>query len=993
MVCVDVVRHQRLPSTTVLPTVSGRPAFMAQASAVAAPSWSTAEDAVVLILENPAQRQHKRPGKKNLPKPAYDILKEYFFNVNRYPKKHERLELAARVNRVPGCPPDAYTANNVQGYFATLRTRHPQASTVVVKRELVEEPLSFTFASEPTTNGATIPDSTSSISAAPRKKRKLKATAVAESQATTLASTTSQHPLPSASMDGSISNLFLPAYTPSAASAPSAPPSQKKWTRLKAEGYKILTDFFKNVSRYPTAAQKAELLAAVTSIKGCEGYTIKKMTAYFSRMRIERKEPVAFVKAESPDSHLNAVLPEDTPADGWTSWVALPASSFLHDSSSGPSLVHPPFPEPEPAPLPVTDPLPILQLAPSMPQAQPKPVVQLHSQLQPPAPTPPEAQPPPFCLPQPQTEPTPTLSDPPTTAADGAAEHDPLRNPPDSPSIQPSDAVQSSSSLCSDMLQTNVPAPLELVRPAERGDAVEDSSDPIPTPTPSPKFGSKSTTQPESQSPKRGLTAAALKLLDDHYANVSPSPSTVQSAALAAQVNALSEGVRCTAKQVRKYFKKRRVEDKCEAIKAERMGAGAEEPPLMLAAVVEPGSGSRSDPSLHGVSNADLAASDLAEASPSGLAAPHGGDEVGSASEVVEPASGESLPDMSNADVGTRDLEEPTASSAALARGGGDKQDNDQTVPDIAMDDVPEHSESGDTVPGSPDPDQDREYSDVYAQIPAEEEWTAAKIEAEVEDAECDSELVAGVEPNSNSKLDESLCERDLAEDSATSSVPAPSGRDMDSIDEPVQDTSMDDVPENHELDDDVLGSPEPEHDGQCSGSHAHIHGKEDRRDAQLEADIEHARRNSEAVPEVEPESDSKLEAPESTCEMVEDALTDPAEASDSTLVALEAEDEDSNDRALPEVCSMDDVHESPKPEEATDLGSDRSAPENDTPMDVDPDPVPSAIIQVDVLGLAAQLQRVFSRPPALDEGHPTTFADFATWLEARNVSLVCASS
>ncbi|KAM5530007.1 hypothetical protein V8D89_016328, partial [Ganoderma adspersum] len=678
MVCVDVVRHQRLPSTTVLPTVSGRPAFMAQASAVAAPSWSTAEDAVVLILENPAQRQHKRPGKKNLPKPAYDILKEYFFNVNRYPKKHERLELAARVNRVPGCPPDAYTANNVQGYFATLRTRHPQASTVVVKRELVEEPLSFTFASapatngatvegstssisaaprkkrkskattvvesqvtasahsgEPTTNGATIPDSTSSISAAPRKKRKLKATAVAESQATTLASTTSQHPLPSASMDGSISNLFLPAYTPSAASAPSAPPSQKKWTRLKAEGYKILTDFFKNVSRYPTAAQKAELLAAVTSIKGCEGYTIKKMTAYFSRMRIERKEPVAFVKAESPDSHLNA------------------ASSFLHDSSSGPSLVHPPFPEPEPAPLPVTDPLPILQLAPSMPQAQPKPVVQLHSQLQPPAPTPPEAQPPPFCafsmfepimytpkgLPQPQTEPTPTLSDPPTTAADaGAAEHDPLRNPPDSPSIQSSDAVQSSSSLCSDMLQTNVPAPLELVRPAERGDAVEDSSDPIPTPTPSPKFGSKSTTQPESKSPKRGLTAAALKLLDDHYANVSPSPSTVQSAALAAQVNALSEGVRCTAKQVRKYFKKRRVEDKCEAIKAERMGAGAEEPPLMLAAVVEPGSGSRSDEAVQDTSSIDHVANDLAGALPSEIAEDEGGDEV-VGSRVDEPTS------------------------------------------------------------------------------------------------------------------------------------------------------------------------------------------------------------------------------------------------------------------------------------------------------------------------------------------------------------------
>ena len=67
-----------------------------------------------------------------------------------------------------------------------------------------------------------------------------------------------------------------------------------------------ITDFFNDVSRYPTAAQKAELLAVVTSMKGCEGYTLQKLTAYFSRMRIERKQPVAFVKAESPDSLSNA---------------------------------------------------------------------------------------------------------------------------------------------------------------------------------------------------------------------------------------------------------------------------------------------------------------------------------------------------------------------------------------------------------------------------------------------------------------------------------------------------------------------------------------------------------------------------------------------------------------------------------------------------------------------------------------------------------------
>ncbi|KAM5536473.1 hypothetical protein V8D89_009909 [Ganoderma adspersum] len=997
---------------------------MAQASAVAGPSWSTAEDAVVLILENPAQHQHKRPGKKNLPKAAYDILKEYFFNVNRYPKKHERLELAARVNRVPGCPPDAYTANNVQGYFATLRTRHPQASTVVVKRELVEEPLSFSFAGEPATNGATVEGTTSSISAAPRKKRKSKASTVVESQ-------TSQHPLPSASMDGSISNLFLPAYTPSSESAPSAPPSQKKWTRLKAEGYKILTDFFKNVSRYPTAAQKAELLAAVTSIKGCEGYTIKKMTAYFSRMRIERKEPVAFVKAESPDSHLNA------------------ASSFIHESSSASSLVHPSFPEPEPVPvcppLPVTDPLPILQLAPSVPQAQPKPVLQLHSQLQPPAPTPPVAQPPqssafsmfepimyiPRAPLQPQSEPTPNPSDPPTAAGDGtwsqpALTHSILticvfpqqvlqtpimRNPSFSVTSEP---VQPSSSLDSDTVQTDAPATPDPIQPAETNDAVQDSSDPVPSPT-SPKSKSKSklksksksTTKLESpKSPKRGLAPAALKLLDDYYATVSSSPSTVQSAALAAQVNALSEGGRCTAKQVRKYFKRRRVEDKCEALKAERMGTGAgePEPKLVLVAVVEPESGhhAKSDnsesESVHDMSNTDPVANGLIDASVSEITALNGQDEV-VGGEAVEPTSGESLPETSNIDTGIGDLEELMASSSPPTQGDGHTQDDDHTAQDVSMDGVPESHESEDAVSGSPEPDQDGERSDVHAQMPAVEEQTAV-IEADIELADLDSQHLT-VEPNPTSnpsadklRADESLRKSDLAHESAASSLlPTLCGRDMDSGDEVVAYIAMDDVSEDHEPERVVLTPAEPDHDGKCSDNDVQIPGKEEQTDTGIEADVERVEFDSELVAELEPNTNSNPDDSESICEVVLDALADTSEASTTTLPVQDTEEEVSNDQD-PQKVSMDDVPESPSPEDAVDLGSSGSSrPQNDTPMDVDPGPVSSAVIQVDVLGLAAQLQRVLSRPPALDEGHPTTFADFATWLEARNVHLVCASS
>ena len=68
---------------------------------------------------------------------------DYFLSVNRYPKNHERIELAAKVNCVSGSKSGAYTPQNVEFYFTNMRRRHPQASTVVVKRELVEEPLSF----------------------------------------------------------------------------------------------------------------------------------------------------------------------------------------------------------------------------------------------------------------------------------------------------------------------------------------------------------------------------------------------------------------------------------------------------------------------------------------------------------------------------------------------------------------------------------------------------------------------------------------------------------------------------------------------------------------------------------------------------------------------------------------------------------------------------------------------------------------------------------
>ncbi|PIL27940.1 transcription factor [Ganoderma sinense ZZ0214-1] len=979
---------------------------MAEASVVASTSEHTADDAAVLILDNPplTAEHQKRPSRKNLPKEAYQILQDYFFNVNQFPKKHERLELAEKVNRVPGCESGGYTAIHVRNYFANMRKRHPQPSSVVVKRELVEEPLSF-GGSELSTNGATVEGNASSISTAPRKKRKLQGTAVAQSSAP-MSVTTSQHLLSSASTNGSMSNMFLPAYAPSSASAPPAT-QRKKWTRLKAEGSKVLNDFFNNVSRYPTAAQKAELLAAVTSIPGCEGYTHKKLTAWFSRMRMERKEQVAFVKAESPDLQVNAAV---------HSAGGPPSASFLVPPST-PGALPPVIPPAHPCPV---------QLAPSMPQPQPQPQPPPQSQPQPlplhqpPAPTPSAVRPSKFsvfsiyepllctpqALPQPHhayADPQPTAADPPTTVGEGmsadlfssvcidnrrvlagfAESLVPLQNLPQNlPVVQPPPPPPPPTTTAVGSYAS--PAPPDVAEPAETADTmIQDSSDPIPSPSPSPKSSRKG--KPELTVTRRALTDAALKLLDDYYANVSPNPSQSQCATLASQIGELPEDGRCvcTAKQVRKYFKKWRVEERCEALKEERMGAGADEPPqgLVLVAIVEPeavsNSGSMADESVHHLSDADprIIASDPVETSASEL----GTVDVGG--EVVELIS-ELSPEMSSVDAGTGDPGEHAASSSALAPGDGSKTDNDNAVPDIAMEDVLEHTDPEDVVFIS----YHGECSNDHTQIPTEERRTDVGIEADIELAERGAELAV-----EGSKLDESSLETDLAEDLAAPSLLASGDWDVDNGGENIAGVSTDDGPENHEPEDVLPDTPESVKPDECSDNHAQIPVDKEQTNEELEVDIEHAEHDLVTVPEVEPVFDSKPDESAPACEVMTVAQ-DPAEVSASTPPALDGEEESSGGRALPEVC-MHDVHESPKPEDAASLKpSDGDRSEDGTPMDVDSDPAPS-VIQVDVLALAAQLQRVFSRPPALDADPPTTFADFATWLEAQNGSLVCASS
>ncbi|KAI1786150.1 hypothetical protein LXA43DRAFT_1034874 [Ganoderma leucocontextum] len=899
----------------------------AEASLVASSSSICADDGVVLVSNpsSPNLERQRRPGKKHLPKEAYGILKDYFFNVNRWPKKHERLELAAKVHTVPGS--EGYTPKNIEGYFANLRKQHRQTSDVVVKREIVEAPLSLD-ADETAVNGATIAEDLSSISTAPKKKRKSRTTHVGESQATTSA-TSAQHPLSTASTEASLSGIVAPTHMgspPSASSVPSTKTNQKKRNRIKVEGYKIINDFFTNVSRYPTASQKVELLAAVTSIKGCEGYTLEKLTGYFSRRRTERKEPVPFVKAESPESLSNAALYQDQGSPEAASLVVYPPSSLS-------------LSEPEPAPEPDAHPASpafhtsnILFLPPLVPPPHP--------------PTPPAPQLSPFILfsnfepytptleaqPQPHNSPQPTAPDLATTRRSTVgSEPDPPRYPADGPAIPPSMPVDP------DAPMSDAPTTSEGAETAATGTAVLATSDPIPNPSP------RSATKPKPKSQTRALTDAALKVLDDYYANVTPNPSPSQCATLASQVSALPECGRCTAKQVRKYFKKRRVEERCEALKAERMGAGVDadggqaEPVLVLVAVVEPKPNLKSDEPVRETSTSDIntIASDLPEAS--------------------------------------------TPSLPAL--GGGRQESSEQLIEDILMD---ENHEPEDVVLHYPKSNQDGGCSDHHTQIPGKEEGM---------DAGVDPELVAEVEPNSNSKPDESGPEMsdvivftgDLV-DASASSLPAFGGQDEDSSHQAVPDISMDDFPEIGEPEDVVLDYPNSDDDGECSDAHTQTPGKEERIGAGIEARVGHAERDLEEV-----EHNSNLNSDESGCEVVSDTFdTDLSKASPSSLPALGGEDECSSDEALREV-SMDDVHESPKPEDAVLDSSEADQLEDDTPMDVDSDVSPAAV-QVDVLGLATQLQRVFSKPATLDEGHPTTFADFAMWLQMRNVGLLCAS-
>ncbi|KAI0676501.1 hypothetical protein C8Q78DRAFT_26500 [Trametes maxima] len=57
--------------------------------------------------------------RKRLPQEAYELLTDYYDNVNQYPQRSECIMLADRIRKMPGC--DDYTPDKVKQYFGTKR--------------------------------------------------------------------------------------------------------------------------------------------------------------------------------------------------------------------------------------------------------------------------------------------------------------------------------------------------------------------------------------------------------------------------------------------------------------------------------------------------------------------------------------------------------------------------------------------------------------------------------------------------------------------------------------------------------------------------------------------------------------------------------------------------------------------------------------------------------------------------------------------------------
>ncbi|KAI0796756.1 hypothetical protein C8Q75DRAFT_742157 [Abortiporus biennis] len=87
---------------------------------------------------------------------------------------------------------------------------------------------------------------------------------------------------------------------------------QAQHHRLTAEGYRLLRDYFENVSHKPPSAEKRDLLYRIQRLPGCEWYTRERLDSYFLQAR--RTSKLKGTKEHAPshytdeDAYVRSIL-------------------------------------------------------------------------------------------------------------------------------------------------------------------------------------------------------------------------------------------------------------------------------------------------------------------------------------------------------------------------------------------------------------------------------------------------------------------------------------------------------------------------------------------------------------------------------------------------------------------------------------------------------------------------------------------------------------
>ncbi|KAI0656894.1 hypothetical protein C8Q70DRAFT_935249 [Cubamyces menziesii] len=77
-------------------------------------------------------RSGRTGGRRRYPQEAYDILSDYYTNVNKYPTKQELQNLVAQITVIPGC--EDYNTDKAYAYFAGKRQQNGDTRAKIKKQ-------------------------------------------------------------------------------------------------------------------------------------------------------------------------------------------------------------------------------------------------------------------------------------------------------------------------------------------------------------------------------------------------------------------------------------------------------------------------------------------------------------------------------------------------------------------------------------------------------------------------------------------------------------------------------------------------------------------------------------------------------------------------------------------------------------------------------------------------------------------------------------------